>query len=294
LSRLPDRYRSVIVLCDLQGKTRRQAAEHLGVPPGTVAGRLARARALLARRLARHGPVISAGALAMVLSQNAAPACVPAPLVSSTIHAAGAATSARVAALAQGVQKAMLLAKIKIAAAVLLVAALAGALGVGMMSPTAVAVQPTQEPKPRPAAAARQHRLLRWKIHFDTRGGKDYAQQLEALGATLAIPTGEAGRYRLLCNLGKRPVESTVENIAKLDRLCWVEDNPRYIRLLAEELGLKQVPGQLVVFLPKFVEDELLRKELAYARRAEKDIGETVFEFFRSRQGFDVKVTSQR
>ncbi|WP_193789026.1 RNA polymerase sigma factor, partial [Zavarzinella formosa] len=36
LSRLPDIYRSVIVLCDLDGRTRRDAARELGVPEGTV------------------------------------------------------------------------------------------------------------------------------------------------------------------------------------------------------------------------------------------------------------------
>src|SRR5262249_40853037 len=38
LSRLPDKYRAVIVLCDLEGKTRRETAGQLGVPEGTVAG----------------------------------------------------------------------------------------------------------------------------------------------------------------------------------------------------------------------------------------------------------------
>jgi RNA polymerase sigma factor (sigma-70 family) len=40
LSRLPDIYRGVIVLCDLEGKTRKEVARQLGVPEGTVAGRL--------------------------------------------------------------------------------------------------------------------------------------------------------------------------------------------------------------------------------------------------------------
>jgi RNA polymerase sigma factor (sigma-70 family) len=125
LSRLPDRYRAPIVLCDLEGRTRKEAARQLGVPEGTVAGRLARGRALLAKRLARHGLALSGGALAAVLAPGAASGDVPASVVSSTIKAAnlvaagGAAgvISAEVAALTEGVLKTMLPTSLKIATA---------------------------------------------------------------------------------------------------------------------------------------------------------------------------------
>src|SRR5690348_7122538 len=39
LSRLPDKYRVPIVLCDLEGKTIKEASCHLGWPQGTVATR---------------------------------------------------------------------------------------------------------------------------------------------------------------------------------------------------------------------------------------------------------------
>lgn len=129
LSRLPDRYRIAIVLCDLEGKTRKEAARQLGVPDGTLAARVARGRALLAKRLARHGLAVSGGTLAAVLELNAASASAPSAVTFSTIKAAslfavgqaGAGMiSAPVAALTEGVLKAMSMTKLKIASAFLL------------------------------------------------------------------------------------------------------------------------------------------------------------------------------
>jgi RNA polymerase sigma factor (sigma-70 family) len=131
LSRLPEIYRAVIVLCELEGRSRKETACQLGVPEGTVAGRLARARAMLAKRLIQRGITLSGGALAAILSQNAASAGVPASVVSKTIKvasltAAGQATtgviSVKVAALTEGVLKAMFLNKLKGVLAVVLVA----------------------------------------------------------------------------------------------------------------------------------------------------------------------------
>ena len=45
LTRLPNKYRAVVVLCDLEGKTRKESGRRAGVPEGSVAGWLARARA---------------------------------------------------------------------------------------------------------------------------------------------------------------------------------------------------------------------------------------------------------
>src|SRR5262249_15018224 len=143
LSRLPDKYRVAIVLCDLGGKTRREAARQLGVPEGTLAARLARGRVMLARRLARHGLAVSGGWLAAVLAQNTVLASPPTTLVASTIKAAGLVAagqaaaagviSVEVAALTEGVVKAMFLTKLKVAAALLLVFAALGVGGGGLM-----------------------------------------------------------------------------------------------------------------------------------------------------------------
>ena len=130
LSRLPDRYRGIIVLCDLEGKTRKEVAGQLGCPEGTVASRLVRARAMLAKRLAQRGVALSSGTLAATLAQQAT-ASMPNAVADSTIKAASllaagkaaatGAVSVHVAALTEGVLKAMLFTKLKAAVAVLLV-----------------------------------------------------------------------------------------------------------------------------------------------------------------------------
>ena len=61
LSRLPDRLRDPLILCYLQGLTHELAARQLGCPVGTVRSRLARARALLQKRIVRRGLSLSAG-----------------------------------------------------------------------------------------------------------------------------------------------------------------------------------------------------------------------------------------
>jgi RNA polymerase sigma factor (sigma-70 family) len=133
LSRLADRYRKPIVLCYLEGMTRQEAAQFLGWPIGTVAGRLSRALDLLRARMARRDPTFVMPALTTSLAESSATALPPVLILSTTkaatLLAAGqttAALSASVAALTNGVIKAMWMTKLKMAVAILGIAALSG------------------------------------------------------------------------------------------------------------------------------------------------------------------------
>ncbi len=152
LARLPAKYRVTLLACDLEGKTRKEAAAQLGWPEGTVASRLSRARGLLARRMTRHGITLPDGA---AIAENGRSACVPPALALSTIKAAvslaaGTAAvgivSAKVAALTQGAMKAVLFTKLKIAAVVLLT--LAAGVGVGALTYCLKATQPAARADP--------------------------------------------------------------------------------------------------------------------------------------------------
>jgi RNA polymerase sigma-70 factor, ECF subfamily len=60
--RLPENFRTLVLLVDVEGLTYREAAEALNVPVGTVMSRLSRGRGLLRLQLAQHAPESSTGA----------------------------------------------------------------------------------------------------------------------------------------------------------------------------------------------------------------------------------------
>ena len=128
LARLPDRYRAVLIVCCLDGRTRDEAARQLGYSEGQVKGLLERARELLRQRLARRGFEFGAVLLAATVANpaGAAPgvAAEAAVRVAQGQGAAGAVSSAAVA-LSEKVVGAMFVQKLKAVAAVLVVAAVA-------------------------------------------------------------------------------------------------------------------------------------------------------------------------
>ena len=148
LAALPATYRLPLVLCEIQGRSRRDAARELEIAEGTLSSRLARGRKMLRARLVRRGVVPTVSGLAVT---------VPAGLASATarnaVHVltcAVGAVPAGVLALTEGVVKTMIV-QWKLAA--VLVAACLGLTGFGAWRGTSApeAIAASDPPKTAPA-----------------------------------------------------------------------------------------------------------------------------------------------
>jgi RNA polymerase sigma factor (sigma-70 family) len=128
IARLPEIYKSVFVLCNLEYLSQAEVSRRLGLKERTVSNRLAVARKRLAQRLVRRGVeltvVLAAATLAMEL---------PAGLMAKTVEASSAASmgrkvagvvSASVAELVEGTTSAVVVSKVKIATVMVLVVSL--------------------------------------------------------------------------------------------------------------------------------------------------------------------------
>jgi RNA polymerase sigma factor (sigma-70 family) len=157
LSRLPQKYKTPFVLCCLEGKSKKEAAEELGWKEGTVSSRLAQARKLLQRRLARRGVTLSALLCGTALTQSTASA-VPPMLAAGTVKAGLAFTAGHAgvptgsSALAEAVLRAMAVTRVKLGIAflaALVLAAVAWALRSTAEAPRDVEEQARRGPPPQ-------------------------------------------------------------------------------------------------------------------------------------------------
>ena len=158
VNRLPDRYRTVIVLCLVDGLTHRQAAAQLGWPIGTVESRLARGRELLQQRLTRRG--LAPSVLILLGMTSPLPRSdtrrIDCVLVNSTVQIAtrstfgGSPTTTTIPALATEVLNAMFASRLALFLVPVLALALLAGAGAYRVNRASAQTQPVVEAQANP------------------------------------------------------------------------------------------------------------------------------------------------
>ncbi len=266
VQRLPEAYRTAIVMCDLEGLTEGQVAQRLGWPIGTVRTRLMRGRERLRGRLTRRGLAPSIGGA--VSAGPPAAMTVPAALRDATTQLAvqfatfGKAPAA-ISTLTERVLRAMFLTRLKIAAAAFITIGAASSLTIDVVGFT------QEKSAPTPPTAAQQQPPRRRSI-------ADKLEQPIAMSFANETPLGDVFKYINQATrdgragagipiyadpLGLQDAEVTLNTTVALD----VENTPLRVtlaRLLAQR-GLEYAVKDdvLIISSPRRIDEE--RKEKA-------------------------------
>ena len=137
LDGLPERYRVPLLLHYFQGLSQEDIAHEMKCQVGTISTWLHRGRELLRGRLSRAGVALSGGVLFSLILQHSASAAISTGAMAATVEAAGlvaagkataaaAALTPKAAMLVKGGLKAMAIAKLKLAASIVISIGMAG------------------------------------------------------------------------------------------------------------------------------------------------------------------------
>lgn len=153
----------------------------------------------------------------------------------------------------------------------------------------------------------REKRMLRWSMLFNTTNARDYLSQLQGLGAILAIPVeadanaadAPEKKYKVIHNLSARPVKLVSEDVRKLNRIFWADDNATSVQDVMALLGVRLRPNYFVAFMPQELEQKLYQMEKDYLEkhypgRREDDIVETKFRINRSGNKYEPVMREER
>jgi RNA polymerase sigma factor (sigma-70 family) len=241
IAALPEHLRAAVVLCELDGASRKVAADRLGIPEGTVRSRLAKARKVLAARLWRRGVTLPAAALAALGNASAA---VPPQLASSAIALAVASTPVppAVAILMHGVFRSMFLKKLTISATCGLVFAVA-CLAARTTLPTAAAAFALQAPisnaaDPAPGTDDRPQGGPRWELQAVLEGHKDEVVRL-AFGVDQLATASKDGSIKLW-DISKAKEQRAIRYAAELGptrSMSITPDGKHALLIFGEHLG---------------------------------------------------------
>lgn len=125
-------------------------------------------------------------------------------------------------------------------------------------------------------------RSLRWTMMFKTTSGRDYLDQLHALGAVVLVAKPPDRKEMFIFRDLKNPTPGTVATPADFAQFAaqvqFNDAKAESVRAVGPELRLDFVPDSFWAIFPKGIENELATLETSYANRRAEDIEQTRFQ----------------
>ena len=125
-----------------------------------------------------------------------------------------------------------------------------------------------------------RNRSLRWVMRFTTNGGRDYLDQLNALGAVVLVPAQQPGKmyvFKDLRNPQPGVVASDAEMASYSQQMQFCDSKRQSAEEVGRALNLGYTPDAFWAIFPKGIEEELARLEKAYRNRRADDVEQTIF-----------------
>lgn len=141
-------------------------------------------------------------------------------------------------------------------------------------------------------------RGLRWVLLFDTRSGRDYLNQLHAMGGTILVPAADGKNmyiFRDLINpkVGPTASDSDLEKLG--ENMQFSEIKRDAVQSISEALGIKDfVPSMFMAIFPRKLEEKMADLEVRYRNKRPEDIRQTKYKVLMRGGEFDLIVVDQQ
>jgi hypothetical protein len=160
--------------------------------------------------------------------------------------------------------------------------------------------------KPSPKKNKRVIRADRWGIAMRYSNGEELFAEWAKMKVIIVLPEGDPDakndftKFRVYRDLTTKPPEGKVETGATLntlDRVWFFDPNRDSVGEMAKYLKLEKPPKFIAYFIPRELEEELLKQELAFANKTEAELNEgwqTTFQISRDGEKFVARVLEQK
>jgi len=147
-------------------------------------------------------------------------------------------------------------------------------------------------------ADATPNRNMRWVLRFKVTSGKDYIDQMKAMGAEILVPIPDSDKAIYIADLNKpnehkTPSDDDLKKLAERFKLS--DTRPEAVKAICGAISIDKInPKSLSVFFPKDLEEELAKKELSYGNLRAENIAQTIFRVTVKDGKYEIEVVEQK